>query len=103
FRPDSELDLLDGGRMEGGEVLLRYGAGKERELWFRVREGKLFGVEIRRGGHVTKEVELAFKGSSDTVQETTYRDREAFRELRFELESIEQVESFPPDIWLAGE
>jgi hypothetical protein len=101
FRPDSELELVDGLQLEEGGVLLKYGAAEGRELWFRVVDGRLTGVEIRRSGHVTKEVELAFGDSADVVQATTYRDREAFRELEFELESIEQVESFPPDIWLA--
>jgi hypothetical protein len=103
FRPDSELDLVDGLQLEEGGILLKYGAEEGRELWFRVMDGRLAGVEIRRSGHVTKEVELAFGDSADVVQVTTYRDREAYRELEFELESIEQVDSFPPDIWLAGE
>jgi hypothetical protein len=103
FRPDSELALLDGVRVEDGAILLRYGAGEERELWFRVLDGRLSGAEIRLGGHVAKEVNLAFGESSEGVQESTYRDREAFRELRFELESIERVESYPPDIWLPGD
>jgi hypothetical protein len=102
FRPDADLALLDGSRLEGGGYLLRYGAGKGEELWFRVEAGRLTRAEIRQGGHVAKEVNLAFGDASETVQETTYRDREAFREMKFELESIERVESFPPYIWMAG-
>lgn len=102
FRPDADLSLLEGSRLEGGAFLLRYGAGREEELWFRVKEGRLTRAEIRLSGHLAKEVQLAFDGASKTVQETTYRDHEAFRELKFELESIERVEPFPPFIWMPG-
>lgn len=102
FRPDTGLALLDGARLEGGAMLLRYGAGEEEELWFQVEGGRLTRAEIRQGGHLAKEVDLAFDNASETVQETTYRDHEAFRELKFELESIERVEPFPPYIWMPG-
>lgn len=102
FRPDPDLSYL-GGRMNSEEeVTLRYGGREELELRFRIREGQLSRAELHREGHLVEEVDLTFDQATGAVTETVYRNRALFLELTFSLESVENVASFPPDIWYPG-
>jgi hypothetical protein len=56
-------------------------------------------AEIHEDGHLIEEVDLELDPTSDNVVETVYRNRAMFVELTFTLKSVENVETFPPDIW----
>ena len=102
FRPDPDLTLLGGGRGEGGDVTLRYGGKEDLELRFRIEGGHLVRAELHREGHLQEEVDLSLDESSGTVVETVYRNRALFLELTFSLQSAENVDSFPAEIWYPG-
>ena len=99
FRPDAELQLLDGRSGGGGSLTLRYGSAAEENLLFRLSQGLLTRAEIREDGHLTEEVDLELDEGSERVVETVYRNHPMFVELTFSLKSVENVESFPADIW----
>jgi hypothetical protein len=99
FRPDAELQLLDGRSGEGGSLTLRYGSAAKEELLFRLARGLLARAEIREDGHLTEEVDLELDDGYERVVKTVYRNHPMFVELTFSLESVENVESFPADIW----
>lgn len=102
FRPDPDLELLGGRRRDDGGTDLRYGGASGPELRFRVLGGKLRRAGLYRNGHLEEEVELSYQGSSGELSETVYRNRAEFRELRFEIETVENVDAFPLDIWYPG-
>jgi hypothetical protein len=102
FRPDPSWVLLGGEHGRDGGVILRYDAGPEQEIHFTVENGRLIRAELHRDGHLTEEVDLSLSETSDSVQETVYRNLAEFLELTFSLETVETVDSFPSDIWNPG-
>jgi hypothetical protein len=102
FRPDPSLVLAGARRSSDGAVLLRYDLGSEGELRFRLSRDRLLRAELRRDGHLEEEVDLSYGDDSKTVVETVYRNQARFLEMTFSLETIEDVGSFPPDIWYPG-
>ena len=102
FRPDPELAFLGGRAGEGRSVTLRYGGEDDLELRFRIREGHLIRAELHRDGHLLEEVDLSLDESTGRVLETVYRNRVLFLELTFSLQSVENVASFPAEIWYPG-
>jgi hypothetical protein len=102
FRPDSQLHLLDGTLGEGGAVTLQYGAEGDMTLRFRLVDRLLTRAEILDGNHVVEEVDLELDPVEKDVVETVYRNRASFLELNFSLKSVQNVDSFPPDIWYPG-
>jgi hypothetical protein len=103
FRPDPDMELAGGRRAERGGMVLRYRKDTDTELRFRLENGRLARAELHRGGHLAEVVELSFRGSSEDLRETVYRNRREFRELVFEIEGVESVETFPTDIWYPGQ
>lgn len=102
FRPDPDLSYLGARATQSGAMTLRYGGAGDLELRFRVEEGQLTRAELHREGHLVEEVDLSLDEAQGTVTETVYRNRALFLELTFSLESVENVASFPPDIWYPG-
>jgi len=82
-----------------GEVLrLEYAKGAER--WrYRLEGGRLLYAEWlpAEGGRHT--VELRHGDGDGPPREARYRDWAAYVELVLVLDSVEDVEAFPPDIW----
>lgn len=102
FRPDAEQRLL-GGRGSGeGATTLHYRGSETEELRFRLVDGGLTRAEILEGGHLIEEVDLELDDSYSTVIETVYRNRALFVELTFTLQSVENVDAFPDEIWDPG-
>ena len=99
FRPDFGMELMGADRMAGGELRLRYRYADAGELYFGVEGGRIRTVEVLRDGHTTERVELGLDDGSRYPAEATYRNLTAFRELKLTRESMERVESYPPDIW----
>lgn len=99
FRPEFGMELMGADRMEDGALRLRYRYADARELLFGVEGGRIRHMEVLRDGHTTERVELGLEEGSRYPAEATYRNLTAFRELKLTRESVERVESFPPDIW----
>jgi hypothetical protein len=99
FRPLYGTELLGADRLEGDALQLRYRYADARELRFRVVGGRVRTVETLQGGHTVERVELDLEDGSRYPAEATYRNLAAFRELKLIRESVERVESYPPDIW----
>jgi len=102
FRPDPDLDLLEGRAGEGNVLTLRYGGNQDLELRFRFEGARLTRAELHREGHLVEEVDLLHDEADGKVLETVYRNRALFLELTFSLESTENVSSFPAEIWYPG-
>ena len=102
FRPDPDLEFLDGLMEDGGGITLRYGGEEDLELRFRIEDGHLVRAELHREGHLLEEVDLAVDETTGTVTETVYRNRALFLELSFTLQSVENVAPFPAEIWYPG-
>lgn len=101
FRPDDGAVLLGGEGVEDGQVVLRYRLAGGEELHFRMERRMIHEVELLRGGRVVERMtrEMSATDEANGAGEAVYRDLVAVRELRVRLESREEVESFPPDIW----
>ncbi|MDP2959281.1 MAG: hypothetical protein Q8N53_22865 [Longimicrobiales bacterium] len=99
FRPLLGTELMGVDRMEGDSLLLRYRYADARELHFRVGGGRVRTVEVLLDGHAVERVELGLEEGNRYPAEATYRNLAAFRELKLTRESVERVESYPPDIW----
>ena len=101
FRPLYGTELLGADRMaDNAEALqLRYRYADARELHFRVEDGRVRSLEMQKDGHAVERVELGLEEGSRYPVEATYRNLAAFRELKLTRESVERVESYPPDIW----
>ncbi|MGM0669639.1 MAG: hypothetical protein ACQET1_07960 [Gemmatimonadota bacterium] len=102
FRPDPGAELLGGERLPEGAVVLRYEGRDGMELRFRFSDGRLRRAELLRDGHLDEEVDLSLDDSSGRVLETVYRNQSLFLEMLFSLDTVEDVESFAPDIWYPG-
>jgi hypothetical protein len=100
FRPGLGTGLLGGDPLEDGGVRLKYRLGGGDEVHYLLdRSRQIQEVEVFRGGTAIQRVTLE-RGEGTFPTAAVYRDLSSFRELRITRESVEQVESFPPDIWL---
>ena len=99
FRPLYGTELMGADRLEGDALNLRYRYADARELRFHVVGGRVRTVEILKGGTAVERVELGLDEGSRYPAEATYRNLAAFRELKLTRQTVEQVESYPPDIW----
>ena len=99
FRPLLGTYLVGADRLDGDAVELRYRYDDARELLFHIVGGRVRTVEILLGGRAVERVELGLEEESRYPAEATYRNLAAFRELKLTRQSVEQVESYPPDIW----
>lgn len=102
FRPDPGLNLLGGREGKDGTLTLRYGGQEDLELRFSLSDGRLTRAELHREGHLAEEVDLSLDETSGAVLETVYRNMALFLELTFSLESMENVDPFPAEIWYPG-
>lgn len=100
FRPDTDTEFVGAERLKGGALRLRYRYQDGQEIDYRVVDGRVRAIELRdRGGHVAQRVELGLDGSDRYPLKATYRNMSAFRELKVTRESVERVDSYPPEIW----
>lgn len=99
FRPGGG-SFLSGGEREGSEgVRLEYRIAGERELRYRLRNRTVERVELLQGGQVFEQLALAGGRPERFPRETVYRHLGEFRELKFTLETVDDVDDFPSDIW----
>lgn len=98
FRPSLGSGLSGGRMYPDGSVDVRYlSAG--RELLFHLRNNRIDAIEVQRGGATVERLTLVRVEGERFPRRATYRDLQAVRELRITLESVENVESYPTDIW----
>mgnify|MGYP001060074959 CR=1 FL=1 len=99
FRPEFGMELLGGDRLENDALRLRFRYADGTELHFGTHLGLLKTLEVVEDGAVVQRVEVELNGESRYPIEATYRNLADFRELKITRESVERVESYPPDIW----
>jgi hypothetical protein len=102
FRPGDDSTLLGGESVSDGVVRLRYLLADGHELHYRVRDGRVIGVEMLEDGDVLHRVDLRVDDADELPQQATYRNIAAFRELKVTVASIEDVDSYPDRIWRPG-
>lgn len=102
FRAGAGATFLGGSRRGESTLRLRYLVSDEEELRYQVRARRVEEAELLEDGHVLHRVEVAHGSDDRFPTEATYRNLGAFRELRVRMESVEYVESYPPDIWNLG-
>jgi hypothetical protein len=102
FRP-GDLSQLRGGRWEStGVAELRYLWSGGGDLRYTLRGNRIERVEILVGDRVNEELSLARADGERFPREATYRHLGEVRELRITLEVVENVETYPSDIWDLG-
>ncbi len=99
FRPDDSMTLLGGEALGDDVVRLRYELDDGTELRYRIYAGRVQHVEIREDGHVLHRVALTLEDGYEHPTEATYRHISAFRELKFQIDSVKTVDTFPARIW----
>lgn len=101
FRAGTRLSVLGARELGDDELLIQLRDPNGGELHYRVRDRRILEVERVREGHVVERIEVQ-PGEGSFPRETRYRNMAEFRELRVTLESMDHVESYPPDIWDLG-
>jgi hypothetical protein len=100
YRPGASV--LGGGRaFPGGEIELGYRI-PEGELQYRLRDDLIERIDVLRGGSTVEELSLARGAGERFPRRATYRHLVEVRELQMTLESVEDVESYPTDIWTSA-
>jgi hypothetical protein len=99
FRPDAGMGLAGGNWRSDGTAELRYLPGEAAEMTFRLNGNAIQEIVIARGGRTTEDLRLRRGEGERFPREATYRDLTRTRELRMTIESVEQVETYPGDVW----
>ncbi len=99
FRPGAGSEMLQGS-VADGTMQVRYRLGAGNEVGFRLRDGALRDAVLLEGDAVLQHVFVSGSAAGASFPgEATYRNLPDYRELKLILESVEDVDSFPPDIW----
>ena len=104
FRPGDEAEFASG-RVEEGRLEVEYALPAGDRLRFRLRNGVVRDAARLEGGAVVERIAVSGERSAPGLEggsypsDATYRNLPDFRELKLELESVEDVDPFPPDIW----
>lgn len=101
FRPGPNSELL-GGASNGTEgMTLRYGIAEKEELRYGIEDDRLTGVVLVEDGHIVHRMDLTL-GDGELPEVAVYRNMAAFRELTVTVETVEQVDSHPAEVWDVG-
>ena len=97
-KPPEDAQLV-GTRQDGDALELHYAVGESRLLYI-LRDLRLRLVEWRGAGrHMVVELDGAANGVPATA---AYRDWSGGTELHTGVETVEEVESYPSEIWTPG-
>lgn len=100
FLPPNEADLVSA-RADGDRRQLDYSDGEDS--WhFEFRRDRLQSVEWRGARDERRTVELSGKDTFGLPKKVVFRDWAAFTELTLQLEEVENVEPYSPDVWSPG-
>lgn len=103
FRPGRLSRLVGGEAIDSTGVRLRYRIAAGGEARFEFENGVPISGELLRGGRVEETLRVDWGPDSDVIPSgTLYRNLPSFRELEIEVESVDYVETYPPDIWDIG-
>lgn len=102
FRPGRLSTLLGGEAVDTSAVRLRYRIPQGGEAHFVLDSEQVMEAELLRGGRVEETMEIGPAQDLDVPGRAVYRNLPAFRELHVEVETVDVVESFPPEIWEIG-
>ncbi|MDX1675651.1 MAG: hypothetical protein R3314_12725 [Longimicrobiales bacterium] len=97
-RPPQGAELL-GTRVQGSELELHYGVGDGR-IRYDVADGRLRLADWWGDGR--RMVAEVRGGELGLPTEAAFRDWSRNTELHLELERVEEVEPYPPEIWTPG-
>jgi hypothetical protein len=93
--PGAELELT---HQTGDTLTIGYGKGEEH--WrYRLVDGYVRYVEWNGPGAGRRTIEVRGSAAFHLGSEAVYRDWAAFRELKLNLEQVNESSSFPPDTW----
>lgn len=99
FRPGDGTSFVRG-RRAGGGITLDYRLSVGEDLRYELRDGLIVAAARRRDGRTVDQIAVESPGGASVFpSEAVYRHYSDYRELRLELESLEWVDAFPPDIW----
>ena len=100
FRPGDRVSFGEG-RGAGDRLEVSYSINDGESLWFQLENRRVREAEVRVGGETYQTLEVGDPAEDTWVPGSfTYRHLPDFRQLRVELESVEVVTGFAPDIWL---
>ena len=99
FRPGAGAEMARG-RLSQGTMELDYDLPTRERVRFRLRDRAIVNAERLERGSVVETVFISeLEGETIYPGEATYRNLPEYRELRLTLQSVENVDFFPPDIW----
>lgn len=99
FRPGADAEMVNG-RVTGGTMVLEYNLRSDEQVRFHLRNRAIVDAERLERGSVVERVFITdLMGETIFPKEATYRNMPDYRELRLTLQSVDHVDSFPPDIW----
>jgi len=102
FRPGGG-SFLSGGSREGEDgVRLEYMLSADRALRYRLLRRVVQEVELLRDGQTFERLTLSPSPDARFPRQAVYRHLADFRELTFTLQTVDDVDAFPPDIWEPG-
>jgi hypothetical protein len=102
FRPGGG-SFLSGGSREGEDgVRLEYMLSGDRAVRYRLLRRVVQEVELLQGGQTFERLTLSPSPDARFPRQTVYRHLADFRELTFTLQTVDDVDAFPPDIWEPG-
>jgi hypothetical protein len=99
FKPSGDARLRGAEALADGRTALHYVRPDGIELRYLVGETGVQEVERLRQGAVVEQLTVGTPSGTRYPSEATYRNLPEFRELRLTRQAVEQVESYPPDIW----
>jgi hypothetical protein len=99
FKPSGDARLRGAEALADGRTALHYVRPDGIEVRYVVGETGVQEVERLRQGAVVEQLAVGTAGGGRYPSEATYRNLPEFRELRLTRQAVEQVESYPPDIW----
>jgi hypothetical protein len=99
FKPSGDARLRGAEALADGRTALHYVRPDGIEVRYLVGENGVQEVERLRQGSVVEQLALGTPSGGRYPSEATYRNLPEFRELRLSRKAVEQVESYPPDIW----
>jgi hypothetical protein len=100
LQPPRGAELVEA-RASDSVSVLRYRVGEDEFFQFRLSTSarpRLEQVE-RIGPSGVLETVRVERDDSGSLQRTRYRDWSAYRDLTFDVESVQDVESFPESVW----
>ena len=99
FRPGAGAEMVRG-RITRGTMELDYDLPSRERVRCHLRDRAVVNAERLERGSVVETVFISDR-EGDTIFPgvATYRNLPGYRQLRLTLESVDHVDSFPPDIW----